>query len=127
MQDSKKARNALRKSYRLKEFILPSGRIVELQGYEPQVLKYLLENGYEEDDFSWEIPSFPYRDNDRDRVYQPDLFLKSKNLIIEVKSQYTYDKGKWINYVKRQAVIDSKFDFVFIIWDQKPDAAIWIK
>lgn len=72
-----------------------------LQGYEPQCLKYLLSiENIKEDDIAIRKkdgkPSVSYFDEIKNkfRVYHPDMFIKSQNRIIEVKSEYTYESEK---------------------------------
>jgi hypothetical protein len=38
--------------------------------------------------------AIPYTDGDKTRSYYPDIFIKSKNKFIEVKSIYWYNKDK---------------------------------
>jgi hypothetical protein len=106
---------AIKTSAKRKEFLTPSGQLVFLQGYEPQVLKYLLKLGFEEKDFDFQnIPVISYNEN---KKYHPDIFIKSKNLIIEVKSWYTYKKTLKINLQKKKATIANGYNFNFYIWD----------
>ena len=65
-------------------------------GYEDKTLDYLIntekiliENIKAGDD---EIPVIPYKMNDKNRVYFPDIYIPSQNRIIEVKSVYTMTK-----------------------------------
>lgn len=106
---------ALKTSAKRKEFLMPSGKLVFLQGYEPQVLKHLLKFEFEENDFDFEnIPTISYNN---DKKYHPDFFIKSKNLIIEVKSWYTYKKTLKVNLQKKKATIENGYNFKFYIWD----------
>jgi hypothetical protein len=74
-----------------KDFTLPSGKVVKIQGYEHHALKKLLETYAEEDlDVGCKtIKAVPYFFDGKDRKYYPDIYVKSCNLIIEVKSEYT--------------------------------------
>ena len=47
--------------------------------------------------------------------YYPDFFIQGDNLIVEVKSEYTYNKDFEINLLKKKACLDSGFLFVFYI------------
>lgn len=97
---------ALKNSYKSKEYIFPSGRKEYCQGYEPQMIDWLLQNGYNEDDLiisDIDKPEIWYDFEDKKRRYFPDIFIKSENLIIEVKSQYTVTLNKDINKAKLKA------------------------
>lgn len=50
-----------------------------------------------------------------ERIYYPDFFLKEKNLIIEIKSTYTFQKEFENNQYKKQACIDLGYNFLFIV------------
>lgn len=66
-----------------------------VQGYEPYCIDDLLEI-YEPDDIiaglGMNVPSINYF-FEKDRVWHPDVWIPSRNLIIEVKSTYTYNKN----------------------------------
>lgn len=108
-----------------KDFILPSGKTVKLQGYEPQALKNLLEEYVETDivigikNINECIGKITYIEKDGvEHRYYPDFYVKSENAIIEVKSQWTYEKWKERNELKKQACLDKGFKFRFIIIDK---------
>lgn len=82
---------AEKNSYKFKEFKLPSGRIVKYQGYENLAIIELLKT-YEENDIMvgrGEVPMIKYQADEKERVYFPDIYVKSINKIIEVKSEWT--------------------------------------
>ena len=56
-----------------------------------------------------------YSFNEKSKVYFSDFYLKSKNLIIEIKSCYTYNKDLEKNLVKQQSCLEQEYDFIFII------------
>jgi len=90
---------------RNKIFVFPSGRVEEMMGYECFALADLLKDGVHEDDILVQLDDVPiirYLDSETEtqRVYYPDIFVTSKNLIIEVKSTYTYKKYKQRNIDK---------------------------
>lgn len=115
------AEKILNNGLRYKEFILPSGKIIKLQGYEDKVLLDLLKI-YDENDIvigvkniNTEIGKIIYNFNNKKCRYFPDFFIKSINTIIEVKSEWTYLKQKERNECKRIACLDKGFNFKFII------------
>lgn len=102
-------------------FVLPSGKIVKIQGYEPVVLEQLLQE-YDENDIYIgvkeifnEIGKIAYMQDGKAHSYYPDFYIKSTNTIIEVKSTWTYEMWKERNELKKQACINAGFNFKFII------------
>ena len=47
--------------------------------------------------------------------YYPDIYIKSENLVIEVKSTYTFNKEKEKNLLKRDSVLNKNINFKFVI------------
>lgn len=92
--------------YNFKQFHF-SNRIEYVQGYEPQAIRLLLSHGVPEDDIDTtkKCPVILY-DNKR---YIPDLHIKSANLLIEVKSKYTFSRGKEGTLKKQKAAILAGF------------------
>lgn len=79
-------------AFSTKSFTFPSGRVEQVQGYEPFALNYLLDCGYDEDDIivgCEDVPKIRYTFEDKNRVYYPDVYLKSDNTLVEIKSPYT--------------------------------------
>lgn len=107
---------------RWKKYIYPSGNIVNIQGYEDKAIDNLLLIYSEEEIIikRKEMPSFYYfsEDNKRHRYY-PDLWIPKDNLIIEVKSNWTYDREVKRNLLKRQSVLDAGYKFEFMIYIMK--------
>mgnify|MGYP005854783961 CR=1 FL=1 len=102
--------------FRRKKYIFPSGRVEYVQGYEPQILDELI-NHFEEEDIvcGKGLPEIWYEFNDKRRRYFPDIYIKSRNMIIEVKSIYTYNKGIEQNHYKMTACLDAGYNFWFAI------------
>ena len=114
-----------KRCHKYKEFELPSGRVVNVQGYEPIALSELLKE-YSEDDIvigvkeiNKEIGRIEYTFDGKEKTYYPDFYIKSTNTIIEVKSQWTFDKWKDKNLAKQKACIHQGFNFEFKIIRQK--------
>lgn len=103
------------------DYELPSGSVARVQGYEPKALDKLLETFKETDivvgtrNIINEIGGIKYIYNDNEHVYYPDMFIKSTNTIIEVKSQWTFDKWKEKNLAKERACLEQGFNFEFMI------------
>jgi len=104
--------------YMKKKYRWKTGEISIVQGYEPQVLEELESNGYSYEmvvtDNS-KMPNFQYEFNNKISRYYPDIFIPAENLIIEVKSNYTYNSQLERNLAKFKAVEDAGFKFRLII------------
>ena len=75
-----------------KEYKFPSGRIEYVQGYEPQALDILLKKYDENDIVCSNSPTIYYSFNGKQHFHLTDIFIKSENKIIEVKSTWTFEK-----------------------------------
>jgi len=112
-------------NYRWKEYNLPSGKTVKCQGYEPLALDILL-NDHIEDDIIIDMGlitesscEFWYEYDNSQHRYFPDIYIPSKKLIIEVKSEYTYSQQTHKNEAKRQCCIDNGYYFQFWVFNTK--------
>jgi len=61
-----------------------------------------------------------YNYENKDRYYYSDFFIREYNLVIEIKSQYYFDKYLDMNISKKISTIDQGYNFMFII-DKKYD------
>jgi hypothetical protein len=107
------------KSY--KNYTTPSGKIIKVQGFEPYALDELYKL-YSEDDIITDrkhVPKIEYIDNNIKRFYFPDIFIKSINKIIEVKSTWTYKTNEKKCMLKGKSCIDKEFNFELWIYDKK--------
>ncbi|ADB04025.1 MutH/Vsr/archaeal HJR-like endonuclease [Marseillevirus marseillevirus] len=92
-QNPEVARKILKSSLRKKEFIMPSGSPFICQGFEPLALQLLLDEGIDEQDIlspSEQGIKIPYEFQGKSHMYHPDIFVPSLNLLIEVKSDWTF-------------------------------------
>ena len=112
-------------SKQYKDYIFPSGKHVYVQGYEDYVITKLL-NKYNEDDIIINnkemtnlIGKIYYEYNNTKHKYYPDIYIKSTNTIIEVKSMYTYNKDLAVNNLKKKACENMNLNFEFVIIDKK--------
>ena len=123
MQNAEIRAKQLESNYLRKLYTFPSGRIIYLQGYEPFCLDELLKEGYIETqiytDTNDKMPEIWYYFDDKPSRYFPDIFIAEKNLIIEVKSTYTYELNKEKNLAKAQACKKLGYSFEFRIYDPK--------
>lgn len=105
-----------------KTYSFPSGKTIKIQGYENYILDYLLTK-YNEDDIlagTKEIKQIcgndiTYIQDNFEHVYYPDIYIKSINTFIEVKSKFTYDISLEKNLLKRDAIIKRGYNFKFMI------------
>ena len=78
-----------------KKYTMPDGTIVNVQGYEPYALDILLKI-YKQEEIITLRTGMPeiwyYTENKKKHRYYPDIFIPKENLIIEVKSKWTYDE-----------------------------------
>ena len=109
-------------AFEFREYEFPSGRTTEVQGYEDIALDALLEL-YDESVIktSADDPlTINYCSDDGDQhVYYPDIFITSENMIVEVKSTYTYEVNKEKNESKARACVEQGYKFQFYIIDKK--------
>lgn len=82
-----------RNAKKYKDFVMPSGLCVKVQGYEPFALRDLIEGGHTEAQIKVgrsDIPRIPYTVGYKVRYHFPDIWLPEENKFIEVKSTWTY-------------------------------------
>jgi len=104
-----------------KDYILPSGKKIRIQGYEGYALDILL-NSYHEDDILTKKSDMPivwYEFENKRRRYYPDIYIPSQNLIIEVKSTYTYNLETAQIHSKINSLKDMGFNTNIWIIDKK--------
>jgi len=61
------------------------------------------------------IKSINYFFNGKNRKYHPDFYIKQYNLVVEIKSSYTYNYNIDMNNAKKGATILEGYNFIFII------------
>ena len=109
-------------NYNFKDYILPSGKIIQIQGYENLAIDLLLILGYIEEEIITnrkDVPKIKYQFEDKERKYFPDIYLPNENKIIEVKSEWTYQLWEEKNKTKEKACINQGYLFEFWIFDNK--------
>lgn len=112
--------------YKKKEFQMPSGNTRIVQGYEPQALSLLLKSYKEDDIFTGAInvPEIWYT-TDKEHRHYVDIYIKSINTCIEIKSSWTYDKEKEKVHMKQQAGKDLGLNYE--IWIMNKNGEILTK
>lgn len=102
----------------------PSGKTIHIQGYENYALDILLKNNQiMEDDIvasKKEVPEIWYKDSDdKDHRYYVDIFIKSFNKFIEVKSTWTYKKNMEKVELTKNTVKEKGFLYECWVFDGK--------
>lgn len=110
--------------FKCKIFKFKSGQEIKVQGYEIYALE-LLEKKYkfEEIKIGKDVPSIDYLYNNKKCRYFPDIFIPKENLIIEVKSDYTYNADLEINLVK-QNFTKEMYNYEIWVFDKKKNLQI---
>ena len=109
---------ACKSLYKSKDYILPSGRTIKIQGYEHYALDEIIQYGILEEDIingCSNVPEIWYEDieNKRHRHFV-DIFIPSQNRMIEVKSTWTAEKGKEYIFLKQEA--GKRAGYLYEIW-----------
>ena len=120
------AEKASKNSYRKKIYILPSGKELICQGYEPFALEKLIkeENITEEDIVTGckNVPQIWYDDEQcKKHRHYVDIFIPSQNRCIEVKSTWTAEKKKDNIYLKQNAAKELGYQYEIWIFNAKKE------
>jgi hypothetical protein len=110
------SQKAFHNAKRSKEYTFQSGTTVKLQGYEHFALDFLLQK-YKEDEIKLqrsEVPVIWYEHSGKNKRYFTDFFIPKDNILIEIKSEYTYKKELIKNILKGLSV--RKSGYLFEIW-----------
>jgi hypothetical protein len=123
LQNEEIFKKAVSKMKSFKTFTFPSGNIIEMQGYEHFALKELLDNGIIEEDIitgSDNVPEIWYIDGEnKKRRHYVDIYIKSQNRCIEVKSEWTLKlQEKFMSY-KQNTAKNIGYEYEIWIYDHK--------
>jgi hypothetical protein len=107
--------------FRRKIFMLPSGKEIILMGYEPAAIQELLDEGNTEEQlcFGKDIPTFSYKEDGINRIYYPDCYIPEQNMLIEVKSNFTFFTQFSKNIRKFISVIEKGYSIRLIVYDDR--------
>ena len=107
-------------SYTKKDYIFPSGKIIQVQGYEPYAISELLEKLNEDDIVigAQFVPEIWYYDNEgiKHRHFV-DIYIPSQNKCIEVKSTWTFTKSSVL--LKQKAAKELGYKYEIWVYDKK--------
>lgn len=111
---------ALRTSSKAKPYVL-GNRKIQVQGFEPHALDYLQKvkklkaSDIEAGIGNPKIPVITYYVKGKEHKYFPDIFIPSKNRVMEVKSTFSYAYNKRINLLKEIACRKAGYKFSFLV------------
>ena len=109
--------------YKLKEYVMPSGKIVNYQGFEHFAIRELLNNNIDEEGIITcknKTPTVFYLDNNnKKRRHFIDIYVPSRNLCIEVKSQYTITVNYDIILLKQQFTKNLGYEYEIWTYNRK--------
>jgi len=109
-----------------KIYTFPSGKIIQIPRYENIALDILIKK-YDESEIinrRIDMPSIFFEYKKINRRYFPDIFIPKDNLIIEVKSTYTYKNHLIKNILKAHAVRKLNYNYEIWIFDNKHNLTI---
>lgn len=109
----------VKRMYSSKDYIFPSGKVVKIQGWENKALDELLITYHENDicTVTTDIPRITYFDETgKQHYYFPDIYIPKENLLIEVKSHWTYNKNIPRYNLKKDACISQGYNFRLMIY-----------
>lgn len=114
--------------YSFKDYKMPSGDIRRIQGYENLALNILCKKYNEEDIVTdrKKIPNISYYINNKMKYHYPDIFIKSINKIIEVKSTWTYNSDIEGVVSKQESAILQGYLYEVWIFDNKGNLQIQV-
>jgi hypothetical protein len=111
-----------RNSFAPKYITLPkSGRVLRCQGYEDIAIQTLVSDpDFDENDIvvGDDVPRVKYMFLGREHMYFPDIFLPSKNILIEIKSAFTLESDLSRNICKFEQA-DKLYDFYIWVYDKR--------
>lgn len=113
-------------SYKFKDYVMPSGDIRKIQGYEYLALDELLDE-HPEQVISTKRFAIKYIFNNEEQYYYPDIVLEyDPPRIIEVKSIHTmYYKYYYLkNLAKKEYCIKQGYEFEFWVYDKNKNKTI---
>jgi hypothetical protein len=113
-------------NYKFKNYVMPSGEIRKIQGYENLALDDLIKE-YDESIITTKRFGIKYSFEGKTHYYYPDIILETdRRKIIEVKSPHTmYYKYHYLrNLAKKHGCIEQNYDFEFWIYDKKGNKTI---
>jgi hypothetical protein len=107
-------------AYKLKSYFFPSGKEIKVQGYENIALDILFKEGILEEDIlinRTEVPEIWWVDNNgKTHRYYVDIFIKSENKFIEVKSTWTYSRDDKKEKIEKTKEAVKEKGYLYELW-----------
>lgn len=129
MQNAEIAEKCSRNAYSWKDYQMPSGKIVRVQGDEPYALDILLRTFHEELLVTSRllVPEVWWLDNGKFRRYYVDIFIASQMKMIEVKSTWTFSKKTYETLEKQKMCKALGYSHEIWIFDNnKKLSTVWL-
>jgi predicted DNA-binding protein YlxM (UPF0122 family) len=108
--------------YKFKSVVIDGRQFTHLQGFEEQGIRYLIENfniDVNQIRFGRKVPIVRYEFEEKNKIYYPDLFIPNKNLLVEIKCDYTYNNMLALNITKREYAISKGYNYITLIFNNK--------
>ena len=121
-QNSEISERASKNSYLSKIYTFPSGKEINVQGYEPFALDKLIQTLSEDDIITGcsNVPNIAYADEEgKQHKHFPDIFIPSQNKCIEVKSTWTAEKKKDNIFLKQNAGKQIGYNYEIWVYNRK--------
>lgn len=122
MHDPIISEKASKNSYLLKKYTFPSGNIIDIQGYENYGLDILInkEKIKEEDIITKrkDVPILWYTYNDIKHRHFVDIYIKSQNRCVEIKSTWTFKKNKEEVLLKQKSAQEAGYKYDIWVFDK---------
>jgi hypothetical protein len=119
-QNAECAEQYSKSAYKIKSYIFPSGKEIKVQGYENIALDFLINNGYSEDDIvtnRTEVPEIWWvNKNNKKCRYYVDIFIKSGNKCIEVKSTWTFGRDDKKEKLEKTKEAVKEKGYLYELW-----------
>jgi len=124
IQNEEIASKITKSCYKKRNYLFPSGRQDEVQGYEPFALDELLfVELIEENDIITgceNVPEIWYKDeNNKLHRHYVDIFISTQNRCIEVKSTWTATKNKHNIFLKQESAKEKGYNYEIWIYNSK--------
>jgi hypothetical protein len=117
------AEKASNNSYQTKIYNLPSGKTIKYQGYENYALDELINLKIDENDIfnkKVDVPEIWFFDkNGLKHRHYVDIYIKSQNKCIEVKSEWYYNITKDTILKKQNAAKELGYNYEVWVYDKK--------
>lgn len=103
-----------------KEYVLTTGEVIHLQGYEPFGIDYL-KTLYHENQIQYrkkDMPELWYKWQEKTRRYYCDFFVLDNNLVVEIKSLFTLSRDLNIVKQKLRSAHTNGYNVLLLVFDR---------